>query len=106
MDIVGSLKEQIKWSKKSFGDSTFRTGRSHKGILSHIQKELKEIDENPIDLYGWIDLIILGLDGAWRAGYTAEDVALALHVKQCINITRMWPKNDGSGRESVEHIRS
>lgn len=105
MELESYIREQKNWSKKSFGDNTFKTGRSHKGLLEHIQKELKEIDNNPTDLYEWVDLIILGLDGAWRAGFTEEDITLALHRKQCINKLRIWPDNDGSGEKAIEHLK-
>jgi hypothetical protein len=64
------------------------------GILNHIEKEIKEIVENPHDLEEWIDIIILALDGAWRCGrqrdYTPEDIMDMLDFKQLKNFDRVW----------------
>ena len=59
--------------------------------MDHIKKEIKEIEENPEDLEEWIDLIILGFDGAWRQGYSAEEIVECLEAKQSKNETREWP---------------
>jgi len=106
MELIEYIKDHISLSKKVFGDNTFRTGRSHKGLIEHIKKELDEIDQDPTDLYEWIDVIILAIDGAWRAGFTAEDVDLALFRKQTVNFNRIYPEHDKSGKEPVEHIRN
>jgi hypothetical protein len=44
--------------------------RPRGSCIKHIKKELDdEIAHDPLDLGEWIDVIILGLDGAWRTGH-------------------------------------
>lgn len=86
LDIVQFLENQMRWSLRVFGPS-MRTG----GITKHIESELEEIRAKPNDLSEWIDVVILGLDGAWRAGYTPEEVATELLRKQEVNFARNWP---------------
>jgi hypothetical protein len=60
-DLEKYLEKQIPFSKDAYGP-----GYRYKGVLDHIEKEIKEIRENPDDLEEWIDILILALDGAWR----------------------------------------
>lgn len=92
------IEKQREWSLATFGPG-LRTG----GIVAHIKKELIEIEEEPESLE-WIDVIILGLDGAWRAGYDPDDIVRALVDKQDINFARDWPE-PVSQDEPVEHVR-
>lgn len=80
------LDDQRRWSRKTFG-SKKRTI----GICKHIEKELVEIQEDPEGLEEWIDVVILALDGAWRAGYTPTQIIDQLQRKQRINFDRKWP---------------
>lgn len=89
----------MDWSKKTFGLET-RTG----GITKHIEKELQEIRLAPHDLTEWIDVIILALDGYWRAGGTPETIDQDLQSKQQINFQRKFPPPT-SPDEPTEHIR-
>jgi len=54
-------------------------------------EEVNEIRENPSDVEEWVDVMILAIDGAWRAGYDSEQIMDALKVKQAKNFTRRWP---------------
>ena len=101
MNLIDYLKRQIEWSGRTFGYSPRAVG-----ITRHIERELIEIRAAPRDLTEWVDVVILALDGAWRAGYTAEQIADALGMKQADNMVRDWPpvgscKDD----EPTEHIR-
>ncbi len=86
IDLVAHLRRQRVFSEKTFGPGT-RTN----GLIAHIQKELAEIAADPLDLYEWIDVVILALDGAWRAGHSPEEIAAALIAKQRKNEAREWP---------------
>ena len=68
-DFLTHLQRQREWSEKTFGpeDRAF-------GIVAHIKKELDEIIDKPNDISEWIDVVILALDGAWRAGYTPDEI--------------------------------
>ncbi len=85
-DLLAHLRRQIQFSEQTFGPGTRSAG-----VLDHIRKELIEIEESPGDLTGWIDVVMLALDGAWRAGYTPEQIAARLVEKQRINEARDWP---------------
>jgi len=93
------LKDQIFWSRKTFGE-----GKRTLGIIKHIQKELKEIEENPEDLSEWIDVIILALDGYWRHGGDYKQIMSRLKRKQFENFKREYPFPI-SEDEPSEHIR-
>lgn len=95
------LARQEDWSTLTFGP-----GRRTKGLINHITKELAEIEKDPTDLYEWIDIIILAFDGAWRAGYTPNEILQAYHVKMIANLKRSWPDwQQYSEDEAIEHIR-
>ena len=84
--LYSFINDQRRWSSKTFGPGP-RTG----GILRHIEKELDEIRLKPNDLEEWIDVVILALDGAWRAGHSPYEIVRALVMKQFKNMKRKWP---------------
>lgn len=103
-DITAHLHRQISSSKKNFGPDT--SDKKLQGIVAHIRKELGEIEQDPRDLIEWIDVVILAFDGAWRAGYTPDQIIEALVFKQNRNESRVWPdwrKHDPA--TPIEHIR-
>lgn len=96
------LRQQRLWSERTFGPG-FRT----QGIIKHIKKELIEIENDPEDLSEWIDVIILALDGAWRAGYEPLQIIDMFKMKQQRNRSRQWPDwRQFSQDEAIEHVRS
>lgn len=97
--LIQYLERQAEWSQKTFGP-----GRRTKGIIAHIKKELIEIEQEPKSLEEWIDVVILTLDGAWRAGYSPKQIVNALWCKQDMNIERDWPA-PGPEDQPIEHIR-
>ena len=100
MNLIEYLNRQIPWSERTFGHSVRTVG-----ITKHIEKEIAEIRAAPHDLTEWVDVVILALDGAWRAGYTAEEIADAMAMKQAENFCREWPHASSvDPNEPVEHI--
>ncbi len=96
------LDRQRKFSEKAFGP-----GGHTEGIVDHIRKELVEIEENPTDIMEWADVIILGLDGAWRAGHSSQEIIDAIITKQMINVNRKWPDwRTVEPGKAIEHDRS
>lgn len=85
--FIQMVAKAINWSLKTFG-----SGHRTKGIIKHIKSELDEIQNNPTDLEEWIDVIILAIDGAWRAGYTPQEIWIMLNWKYQKNFGRDWPK--------------
>lgn len=101
-DLVAHLHRQREFSARTFGP-----GARTAGVLDHIRKELTEIEARPADLSEWIDVALLALDGAWRAGYSPEDIALALAEKQVKNESRKWPDwRTAEPGKAIEHVRS
>jgi hypothetical protein len=97
--LTNFIKRQKEWSAKTFG-----CGVRTKGITAHIRKELVEIEAAPHDLFEWIDVVTLALDGAWRAGHSPEEIVAALQAKQFINFTRTYLMPESDDVPS-EHIR-
>jgi hypothetical protein len=93
--------------QKNFPEKTYGPGQRTKGVVDHIRKELNEIEKAPDDLEEWIDVVILGFDGAWRAGYTPEQIAAALEAKQTKNENRKWPDwRTADPNKAIEHDRT
>lgn len=101
-DFAAHLRRQREFSERTFGPGARTTG-----VVDHITKELREILDKPDDLSEWIDVAILALDGAWRAGYTPEQIIAALVAKQSKNEARVWPdwRTVPEGK-AIEHDRS
>lgn len=99
-DLVDYIGKQKRWSEKTFGE-----GKRTVGVTAHIAKELEEIRHQPTDIMEWVDVIILAMDGAWRAGYSPEIIVQALMLKQAINFNRKWPAPTSEDKP-VEHVRS
>lgn len=101
-DLVAHLHRQ-----RAFSERTFGPGPRLAGVLDHLRKELREVEANPGDISEWIDLVLLAFDGAWRQGFTPEQIAEALTAKQTKNEARTWPDwrtmPDG---KAIEHDRS
>lgn len=96
------LERQREWSERTFGP-----GRRTLGVTDHIRKELKEIEAAPDDASEWIDVVILALDGAWRAGMSPQQIVNAIHAKQRVNEQREWPDwRTASPDEAIEHVRA
>jgi hypothetical protein len=95
------LAHQREWSEATFGPGTRLLG-----VLDHIRKELKEIEDDPTDLGEWVDVIILAFDGAWRAGWEPQQIIDAIKAKQARNEARTWPDwRTASSDRAIEHIR-
>lgn len=95
------LRAQREWSLATFGP-----GQRLAGILAHIRKELREVEEQPLDAEEWIDVAILAFDGAWRAGWEPEQIVAALDKKYRRNRERTWPDwRTAPEGEPIEHVR-
>lgn len=102
IDLASYIREQQSWSLETFGP-----GERHKQVVAHIRKELVEIEASPSDLEEWVDVCILAIDGAWRAGWIPEEIAACLLKKQRINQERSWPDwQTAPDDRPIEHFRS
>lgn len=95
--------------QREFALATFGPGNRRVGLANHIRKELTEIEEDP-DGNGeceWIDVIILGLEGAMRDGRDPDEVIRLLVAKQEKNEGRTWPDwRNIRQDEPIEHDRT
>lgn len=100
MDLKLYLRQQREWSLRTFGP-----GPRTVGLTKHIEKECGEIRESPRDLEEWADVMILALDGFWRAGGGEDDLPYYLLRKQCKNFARKWPPHLPED-QPVEHVKA
>ncbi len=100
-DFAAHLRRQREFSERTFGP-----GARTKGVIDHIRRELAEIEQTPDDLSEWADVVILGLDGFWRAGATPQQIIDALVAKQTKNESRQWPDwRTAKPDTAIEHVR-
>ena len=100
-DLIAHLHRQREFSYRTFGKEP-NLGR----VINHLRKEIEEVAADPKDIFEWIDVMKLAMDGAYRAGYSPEQIAAALDEKQHILENRKWPDpNTIPIGEPVEHIR-
>jgi hypothetical protein len=100
-DLIKHLERQREFSERTFGP-----GMRTQGVCDHIRKELLEVEASPNDLREWVDLVLLALDGAWRAGYTPTEICEAIGAKQRANEKRHWPDwRDADPNKAIEHVR-
>jgi hypothetical protein len=98
---VAHLDRQRAWSTETFGPGDRTTG-----VIDHIRKELAEIEAAPHDVAEWADVIILGFDGAWRAGHEPAAILRAIVDKQIRNEQRTWPDwRTADPNRAIEHVR-
>lgn len=93
--------------QRAFSERTFGPGSRTLGVIDHIRLELKEIEDDPTSLEEWIDVAILALDGAWRAGHSSADIIAMYHAKRARSEKRTYPDwRTMSADRAIEHDRS
>ena len=99
--LIAHLYRQREFSVRTCGP-----GERVESTLQHLAKELDEVRADPRDITGWIDIVLLGLDGAMRAGNTPETVAAYLRTKLSVNERRDWPDwRTHPTTQAIEHVR-
>jgi hypothetical protein len=111
-DLTEHLRRQMAFSRATYGP-----GERTNGVCDHIAKEVQEIKGAPDDgkrSNEWVDVVILGFDGMWRA-LEAEGVpwdmipsmiAHKLSDKQSKNEQRDWPDwRTADPDKAIEHVR-
>lgn len=108
-DLIRHLHRARHFSFKTFGppNKPRPAGQSPaSGVIDHLSKELVEVAAAPHDLEEWADVMILAMDGALRMGYTPEQIAGALSIKQRKNELRQWPDwRKATPGKAIEHVR-
>jgi len=102
-DYAAHLRRQRDWSERTFGP-----GERVAGVTAHIEKECAEVraeDDRHKRLEEWIDIQTLALDGAWRDGFSPEEIIAMIQYKQFKNEHRKWPdwRTVAKG-QPIEHI--
>lgn len=98
-----TMTECVQW-QKDWALETFGPGDHTRGLLEHIEKEIEEIRADPTDVEEWVDIIVLAMEGAWRAtGAFPERVAATFERKMEKNENRKWPDNFDPNK-AIEHI--
>jgi len=99
---VARLDRQRAWSEKTFGPGI------RPGVVDHIEKEIEEVKKSDYkDVDEWVDIIILGFDGAWRTGTPSQLILERLELKQYRNEARTWPDWRTADRgHAIEHDRT
>lgn len=92
------IEDHHTWSRHALGAADRR-----EGITKHVELEVKELRASGYDLTEWVDIIILGIDGALQCA-GPEEVAKALEIKQKLNIARLWPEVPAD--QAREHDRA
>lgn len=101
MNLMEHLYRQRAWSLKTFGP-----GDCASRVIDHLRKEINEVEAAPRDLTEWIDIVLLALDGAWRAGYSPTQIAAAIEAKQTRNELRKWPDwHTADADKAIEHVK-
>ena len=68
LGIAEYMSHASVWSYQTFGP-----GPRTLGVVAHIRKDIAEIEDELEDLSEWADLVILALDGCWRAMINWDD---------------------------------
>lgn len=107
---VRPMIEESVWfyltKARAWSGATFGPGHRTAGVVDHIRKELVEIEASPQDLREWTDVVILALDGFWRAGGEPDQLEVYLHEKLGKNMRRLWPDwRSAPTGQAIEHVR-
>jgi hypothetical protein len=112
MNLIEHLRRQMAFSRATYGP-----GERTAGVCDHVAKEIAEIKTAPDDglrSREWVDVVILGLDGMWRAlEAEGEDwrhiphvMARLIEAKQAKNEQRNWPDwRTAPQDQAIEHVR-
>lgn len=105
MIIERTIAEYVR-QQREFSYNTFGPGPRTEGVLEHISKEVEEVRNDPRDIKEWVDIAILAIDGAWRAGWSPEAIEEAFFSKLETNKNREWPDwRNAPKNKAIEHIR-
>jgi len=97
-EMLDFFQEMRNWSEITFGED------DGTGTAKHLAKEALEAAENPKDIMEWADCLMLTTDGAYRAGYSLEQLLEAVVKKFEICKKRKWLPPNAEG--IIEHDRS
>lgn len=82
------------------GRRNLSQGTNH-SILTHLRRELEEIENDPNDIEEWADAMLLFMHGLRERGFSIASLVIALEKKFEVNRNRKWKAPDEHG--VVEH---
>lgn len=98
MDLMELIDRQRAFSARAFGP-----GYEPNRIVDHLGKELVEVGASGGDLSEWADIVLLALDGAWRADFSSREIAESVCVRFAdVGREAFWC---GESLCLVEHVR-
>lgn len=112
MNLREHLIRQMAFSHQAFGP-----GERTTGVIDHIRKELKEVEDGNGEASEWVDVVILALDGLTRRlafvngergdpYRVAETACRMIQGKQSRNEARQWPDwRTADPTKAIEHVR-
>ena len=100
----GNTLESLCRRQRKFSLKTFGPEQRVAGVIAHIRKELKEVEDSPSDAFEWADIVLLALDGAMRSGISPDEISQVIFDKLKINQSRDWPDwQDFAPDQPIEH---
>lgn len=98
-DFLAHLRRQFDLCERTFGPESRCDG------FVHVVKPWNELWGDPTDGSDWIDVMLAAIDGAWRTGFTPEQIVSALQEQQLMNESRTdWRTSDPD--KTIEHDRA
>lgn len=98
LDFNLLYRQITQWQEKTFG----KREQPHPPI-HHLEKEVKELIENPYDILEYADCFFLLFNAAHIVGFTPEQLLEGIKEKFEINKKRKWGKPDNQG--VVLHVK-
>ena len=95
------INHEMFYRMTNWAEETFPQRTNH-SILTHLRRELDEIEASPDKLEEWADAMLLFMHGLRERGFDMHLLTVALETKFEINKKRKWGKPDEHG--VVEHI--
>ena len=83
------------WSERTFPQ------RTNHSILTHMRRELDEIEESPGNIEEWADVMLLLMHGLMEQGFYLKDLLQGVISKFSKNTELKWKSPDEHG--VVEH---
>lgn len=90
------FNRMTNWAEETFPQ------RTNHSILTHLRRELDEIEANPDDLTEWADVILLFMHGLRERNFNIAQLVEALEKKFEINKNRKWGTPDEHGVVELE----
>jgi len=82
-DLIGHLVQQREFSESAFGPG------ENTALIAEAM--LPELSTEPHQLGDWLNIVLFGLDGAWRTGADPAQICQALADRLVELRSRAWP---------------